>query len=186
MEINRKKSLKIIALLVTSLLISFASAETYTELFMSATPISVGTAGVYFVSGSNTTAMGGGDAINTAGTVATFDSIAAIKPGEVRTYEEAVKVTNNAGSTKTLEMTLDSLTGMFSNNFDEINMTLLAANGTALGQTIKILPSGSNVTTTGNVLIADGATYTIRWVINAKLAATTGQSINVVLKVKVS
>lgn len=186
MEINRKKSLKIIALLVTSLLISFASAETYTELFMSATPISIGTAGVYFVAGANTTAMGGIDAINTAGTVVTFDTITAIQPGEIRTYEKAVNITNNAGAEKTLNMSLYSLTGYFSNNFDYINITILNGSGTSQGQTIKFLPSGTNITSTGNVQIANSATFTVKWVIKAKNSATTGQSINVTLKVKVS
>jgi len=187
MEINSKKSLKILALLITSLLISFASAETYTELFMHATPISIGSPGVYFVAGANTTAMGGGDAINSQGTEVTFDTITAVKPGEVRTYEKAVNITNNAGAAKTLNMSLDSLTGMFSNNFEYINITIVASNGTALGQTIKILPSpGTNITSTGNINIVDSATYTIKWVIKAKTTATSGQSINVTLRVKVS
>jgi hypothetical protein len=186
MEINSKKSLKILALVITSLLISFASAETYSELFMNAAPITIGSAGVYFVAGTNTTAMGGINAINTAGTVVTFNAIT-IEPGETKTYAQAVNITNNAGAAKTLNMSLDSLAGMFSTNFEYINITIVASNGTALGQTIKILPSpGTNITSTGNINIANSATYTIKWVIKAQTTATTGQSINVTLRVKVS
>ena len=104
MNKNYKKPLKFLILLLTSLLISFVSAQSYSELFMHGTPITIGSAGVQFVSGANTTVMGGGDAINAAGTEVTFDTIANIEPGETRTYDQAVNISNTAGSTKTLNM----------------------------------------------------------------------------------
>jgi len=185
MKINYKKSLKLITLLITSLFISFASAATYSELFMHATPISIGTAKTKFVTGANTTTMGGSDAINTAGTEVTFDIIPTIEPGETRTYEQAVNITNGAGSTKTLNMSLYSITGNFSTNFDYINVTIIAANGTSLGSNIEIVSSGTNVTSTGNIQMANGELWTVRWIITAKTTATEGQSTSVTLKVKV-
>jgi hypothetical protein len=185
MKLNYKKSLKLITLLITSLLISFVSAQSYSELFMHGTPISIGTAKVKFVAGANTTTMGGLDAINTAETVVTFDTILAIEPGEIRTYEQAVNITNGATSPKTINISLVSLTGPFSANFEYINITMIDASGTTKGNSIKIVSSGENVTETGGQQIANGATWRIRWIIKAKTSATNGQSINVTFKVKV-
>jgi len=185
MKINYKKTLKLITLLITSLLISFASAETYSELFMHAAPISIGTAGVKFVAGADTVTLGGSDAINTAGTEVTFDTIPAISPGNTTTYAQAVNITNNAGIKKTLNMSRYSITGNFSTNFEYINVTLIAKNGTSLGASIQIVSSGNNVSSTGNVKMLNGETWTVQWIIKTKTNATTGQSTSVTLKVKV-
>ncbi|UCG37180.1 MAG: hypothetical protein JSV64_02590, partial [Candidatus Bathyarchaeota archaeon] len=109
MKLDNRKILKFAVLLISTILIGFVSAATYSELFMYGTPISIGTASVTFTSGANTTAMGGGDAINSQGTEVTFDTIAALEPGEIRTYEEAVNITNGAGSTKALNVSLSAL-----------------------------------------------------------------------------
>jgi len=186
MKINYKKSLKLITLLLASLLISFASVQAYSELFMYGTSISIGTASVHFVAAGNTTTMGGNDAINTAGTVVTFDTIPAIGPGETRTYEQAVNITNNAGSSKTINISLVSLTGQFSANFEYINVTMIARNGTLMGNSIKIVSSGGeNVTETGGKTMLTNEMWRIRWIIKAKSDATNGQSITVTFKVKV-
>jgi hypothetical protein len=185
MKMNYKKSTKLIVLLVSSLLIAFASATTYSELFMHATPISIGTADLIFTPGGNTTTMGGGDAINTAATEVTFDSIPAVKPGETRTYEQAVNITNNAGSTKTINMSVYSLTGQFTNNFDYINITIFDAAGTKQGSSVEIVSSGTNVTETGPISMANGLEWTIKWIIKAKIDATNGQSTSVTLRMKV-
>ena len=184
MNKNYKKPLKFLILLLTSLLISFVSAQSYSELFMHGTPITIGSAGVQFVSGANTTAMGNTDAINAAGTEVTFDEIS-IEPGETLTYDQAVNISNTAGSTKTLNMSLSSLTGNFSTNFNYINITIFNGTGSAMGNDIEIVSSGTNVTYTGAIQIADNAEYTVRWIINAKTTATDSESINITFKVKV-
>jgi len=185
MNANAKKSLKIIALLATSLLISFVSAETYTELFMNGTPITIGSAGVKFTTGTNTTTMGGGDAINTQGTEVTFDAIPAIEPGQTITYDQAVNITNNSGATKTLNVSLYSLTGTFSTNFDYVNITVLNAAGVTQGSNIELVGTGSNTTSTGSLSISNGDIWIVRWIIKTRTDATDGQSINLTLKVKV-
>ena len=185
MNKNPRKAIKFILLLLSSLLISFASVAAYTEMFMHGQPITIGTAGVQFVNGGNTTTMGGSDAINAAGTEVTFDTIPSIEPGEIRTYIQAVNITNTSGSTKTINMSLYSLTGPFSANFEYINVTIIAANGTALGNSIQIVSSGTNVTSTGTLSMLNGETWTVRWIIKAKTTATNGQSINISFKVKV-
>jgi len=185
MEPNHKRSLKLIVLLITSLLVSFASAQSYSELFMHGTDITIGTAGVAFTAAANTTTMGGADAINTAGTEVTFDTIPNIEPGETRTYDWAVNITSSAGQTKTLNMSLHSLTGNFSTNFDYINITIFNGTGSAMGNDIEIVSSGSNVTSNGNLQMTNGEVWTVRWIIKAKTTATNGESCNITLKVKV-
>jgi len=185
MKINIKKSLKFVTLLLSSLLISFVSAEAYSELFMKGMPITIGSATVKFVAGDDTTNLGGEDAINTAGTIVTFDLIT-IKPGEVLTYNEAVNITNNAGSAKNITITLDSLTGDFQTNFDYINITIIAGNSTTLGS-IKVFPEGeeTNNTEVGPLTMLNGETWAVQWSLKADTNATESQSINIVLKVKV-
>lgn len=185
MNVNYKKTLKFATLLIASLLIATVSAATYTELFMSGTTIRIGTASVHFVAAANTTTMGGSDAINSQGTEVTFDQIPDLEPGETRTYEKAVNITNGATSQKTINISLVSLTGSFSANFEYINITMFDVSSSQKGNSIRIVSSGTNVTETGGQLIANGATWRIRWIIHAKTTATNGQTINVIFKVKV-
>lgn len=183
MKMNHKKILKLVTLLVTSLLIGYVSAQTYSELFMYATPITIGQAGVKFVTATNMTDMGG--SINPAGTTVTFSGVT-IEPGQTVTYDKAVNITSSASGVKNLTMTRESITGSFSTNFDYINVTIIAANGTSLGNSIEIVSSGTNVTTTGVISgITNGETWTVRWIIKTKLGATNGESTSVTLKVKV-
>jgi len=185
MEMKYKRAMKFVVLLLTSLLIGAASVAAYTEMFMHGNNITIGTAGVQFVAGSNTTTLGGIDAINTQGTEVIFDTIPNIAPGELKTYSEAVNISNGAGSVKTISVSFYSLTGDWSLNFDYISLTVIAANGTALGNTINITSSGTNVTSTGNIRMNNGEEWALKWVIKAKTGATNGQSITIVYKIKV-
>jgi len=182
MNVNYKKTIKLIALLITSLLISFASAQSYSELFMYGTDITIGTADVKFVAGGNTTTMG---SINTPGTEVTFNTIPDIKPGETRTYIQAVNITNNAASPKTINISFVSLTGPWSTNFDYINVTMIDASGTQQGNSIEIVSSGTNVTETTGQSLPNGQTWTIKWIIKAKQGAAVTESISITFKVKV-
>jgi hypothetical protein len=182
MKMNHR-ILKLVTLLATSLLIGYVSAQTYSELFMYATPIAIGQAGVKFVTATNMTDMGG--STNPAGTTVTFSGVT-IEPGQTVTYDKAVNITSSASGVKNLTMTRDSITGNFSTNFDYINVTIIAANGTSLGNSIEIVSSGNNVTTTGVINgITNGETWTVRWIIKTKADATNGESTSVTLKIKV-
>jgi hypothetical protein len=183
MKPNYKKSLKFAILLITSLLIVFASVAAYSEMFMYGSPISIGTAGMQFTNGDNTTSISSGG-ITGGGTLITFNGIS-LEPGQEKTYEEAVNITNTSGSAKTLNVSLVSLTGQFSTNFVEINVTMIDASGAVKGNVIKIVSSGSNVTETGGQQIANNEEWRIRWTIRAKNTATTGQQIVVTFKVRV-
>lgn len=184
MNMNYKKSLKLMTLLITSMLIAIASVAAYNEMFMYATPISIGTASVQFTDGDDTSAIST-LGITSAGTEVTFDNIASIQPGETRTYEEAVNITNTSGSTKTINISLVSLTGQFSENFEYLNITMLDKDDNIKGNIIRIVSSGDNVTETTGQQIDNNAEWRIRWIIKAKVDATQSESISVTFKVKV-
>lgn len=185
MKTNYRKAIKLVVLSLTALLIGLASVAAYTDMFMHATPITIGTAAVKFVNGTDTVTMGGADAINTPQTEVTFDSIPSIQPGETRTYDQAVNITNGAGAAKTINVSLYTITGDFSTDFDYINITIIAENGTALGNSIEIVSSGTNVTSTGNLGMGIAEEWTVRWIIKAKTGATNGNSFDITLRVKV-
>jgi hypothetical protein len=184
MKTNYRKAIKFAVLSLTALLIGLASVAAYSEMFMYGTGITIGTAGVKFVSAGNTTTMGGGDAINTPGTEVTFDTIT-IEPGQTLTYDQAVNITNSAGSAQTINISFVSLTGPWSTNFDYINVTMIDPSGTQKGNSIEIVSSGSNVTETTGQSLPNGETWTVRWIIKAKTGATETESISITFKVKV-
>ena len=189
MEGNRstRKILKMTLLLITSLLIGYVSAASYTELFMYGTPITIIGSKVYFVDGSNTTTISSAG-IQGNGTTITFDQIE-ITPGETLIYEEAVNITNKAGVSKTLNLSLDSISGDFTtNNFEYINVSVIATNGTTMGNIIHIVPPGSsdtNTTSTGPITMPSNVEWSIKWVIKAANTATINDSISVTIKVRV-
>lgn len=189
MNAKYKKSLKIISLLITAIIIGTVSAASYSELFMTGSPITVGTASVIFTSGSNTTDLTSGVGIVAPYTSVTFDNITGIEPGETRTYEQAVNITNNAEASKDVTIDLYSITGYFDTNFDYINITMIAANGSPQGNSIEIVSIGApanNVTSTDAATMASGDVWAVKWIIKAKTDATPGQSFSITLKVTVA
>jgi hypothetical protein len=183
MKAEYRKALKIMVLLLTSMLISFVSAATYSELYMKATPITISGAQLKFTLGANTTDIG---TINSAGTEVTFTGMT-VNVSETKTYEQAVNITNYGSGTKTINLTLSSLTGPFSANFEFINITILDENEDQQGNMIRITPyAGQNVTSTGNIQMPGGNTeWTVKWVIKAKTDASEGAEVNVILILRV-
>jgi hypothetical protein len=180
--LKNKKSLKIVALLAASLIIASASAATYSELYMYGT-ITIGSANVVFVAGTDTGTLST-SGVSTAGTEITFDKTS-IMPGEIQTYPEAVKIQNNAGADKSIVLDVTSLTGPFSNNFDYIYIEMNDTTSAMQGAQIQMLPTGTNVTTTGSVTIPTGETWTVQWTIAAKIDATPADSISLTVKLTV-
>jgi hypothetical protein len=186
MNAKYKKTLKIVTLIITSLIIATVSAASYSELFMYGTDITIGSAGVIFTAGSDTSEVTGGTGIVSPYTTVTFDNMTNIQPGETRTYSEAVNITNSAGVTKDVSIDLDgSLSGAFSDNFDYIYISMVNGTGTTQGTQIQLLPTGSNVTSTGSVSMSDGEVWSVSWIIKAKIDATDGQAVSLTLKVTV-
>jgi hypothetical protein len=182
MKLNYKKNLKMITLLISSVLIATVSAGTYSELFLYGTGIKITDNRVILVAGANTTAIST-NGVENSGTTVTFDKITIAK-GITLTYDETVKIQNNAGATRTVVLDVTSLTGPFSANFDYVYIAMFDG-ATQKGAQIQMVSTGSNVTTTGSVSMPNSALWTVQWIIKAKVTATADAQISLTVKVTV-
>lgn len=130
-EIPFKKPLKLLALLMTSLLIAGASAAVYYSLSMQPT-VRVSTPVVKFVAGDDSgTANATG--YSTDGTWVAFYSLKAY-PNATLTYGQAINISNTVSSEKLIRLrhgTINNNTG--TSNFTSIVFKLIAKNGTQVG-----------------------------------------------------
>jgi len=179
MNINYKKSLKLITLLLSSLLIAFVSAQTFSELYMRATPITVSSADVVFTGGGDTATIG---QIYYGGTEVNFTGMQ-VKQGETQTYQEAVNITNNASLAKNITLTVISTSGNLT-AFNYVNVSVIDENGDLKGQSIYI-STGSNTTTTGKIAMDNGKEWAVRWEISAATHAEAGTELYVTIKLTV-
>jgi hypothetical protein len=179
-----KKSLKIVTLLISSIIIATVAADSFSELYMHGTDVTIKAASVYFSEGGNTTLLCS-TALPAAATDVDFDQIPQIEAGSTVTYQEAVNITNGAGASKDVTIALDSITGDFDTNFDYLNITMINTSNVTQGNNIEIVSTGSNVTTTGPATMADGDIWAVRWIIKAKTEATATESFSITLKVTV-
>jgi hypothetical protein len=179
MNAKYKKSLRIVTLLITSVIIGTVAAAEYSELFMYGSNITITDSRVILVAGTDTPTISSAG-IENSGTTVTFNQIS-IAIGETLTYNEAVKIQNNAGAAKNIVIDVTTLTGPFSDNFDYIYITMYDG-VTQKGAQIQMLPSGSNVTSTGTVSIPNTSTWTVQWIIKAKLTATPSAAISLTAK----
>ena len=184
-SIKSKKSLKIVTLLISSIIIATVAADSFSELYMHGTDVTIKAASVYFSEGGNTTLLCS-TALPAAATDVDFDQIPQIEAGSTVTYQEAVNITNGAGASKTINMAYDSITGTFDTNFDYVNITMIDTDGNPVGDSIQIVSTGSNVTTTGDQTMADQEEWAVRWIIKAKTAATPAATFGITFKVTVS
>jgi hypothetical protein len=174
MNVKFKKSLKIVSLLITAIFIASGSVYAYSQLFMYGT-ITITDNRVILVNGDDTLTISA-SGVEDYGTTVTFDQVNIAKD-ELLTYDQAVKIQNNAGSAKDMDLEVTSLTGPFSSNFDYIYITVFDATVNPIGTQIRMLPSGSNVTSTGTISIPDGQTWTVQWIIKASVDATAAEAI---------
>jgi hypothetical protein len=183
MNAKYKKSLKIVTLLITAIIIATEAAYAYSELFMYGSGITITDTRVTLVDGSDTLTIST-NGVENSGTTVDFDKIT-IAVDELLTYDEAVNIQNTAGSAKDLDLTVTGLTGEFSTNFDYIYIQVFDETPTEAGAQIQMLPSGSNVTTTGTISIPNGETWTVQWTIKASVGATATESIDMTVQLTV-
>lgn len=186
MNINYKRSLKFLTLLIMSILIATVSASTYYTMFLHSHNIGVDTGNkVYFTQGSDwtgTSAMGDGNQ------TVTLDSLKGGN-GTAATIRDPLRIYNNDTTDHTINLKLDSWDGNSQGQLNYINVTLYDAvptGGNAKGQTIYLLPGGSGqVNETGTQTITSGSTWRVEWVIYWKSTAVS-QTVNVDLKIEVN
>lgn len=179
MKLNYKKSLKLITLLITSILIATVSAQLYDKMYMKATPIGVEGIGVKFTSGNETSIAGG--TFNGQGTEVTFSNMKG-KPGVTKTYGQAVNITNtNSTYDFKIELKLDSWTGAGHANLTCVNVTVYNNAGIKQGTTINLVPAQTGATTTTQLTIPASKVWSVEWVILWADTAVITDTIDVTL-----
>lgn len=169
MKLNYKKSLKLITLLISALIIATASATSY-NMFMNST-VGVKTTGMKFVlHDPDYTTCGG--SITDNNQKVTFSSMNGIAGSEA--IYVPVDINNADTGGHDIELTLDSWTGASQTKLYNITVTMY--NGaTKEGASIVLKPTseGTSVTTSGTVTIGASETWTVEWTVYWKGTATT-------------
>lgn len=169
MKINYKKSLKLITLLLSSILIATVSAGVYYSLTMTST-ISVATTDVYFVKGVDNVTAG-----VTLGSDNTTAQLTALKayPNITTTYNDPIKVRNNATSGSTnIRLGHVSLSGD-ATQFIFVNFTLMGTEERALDYTSDGSSWAIPSTQTDWISIPTGLEWSIKIETKAKAGATS-------------
>ena len=149
-KILRNRSLKLLTLLLTSMLIATASAAVYNYMYVQSEDISAKVAKVTFASAADSTAAG--FSAGTNGTYASFNSMAGW-PNATRTYQATCGIQNSHTAAVEIELKFD-LAGDWSGDTGQIDsITVILRNtagGTQQGTTITVGSAGS---TTGAINI---------------------------------
>lgn len=182
-QIRSSKSLKLLFLVLSSLLIASVSASIYYTMYMNTT---VGVAGnkVKFGPGTDFTTSGG--TISNANQTVTFTSMDG-QIGSLATISDPVNINNtDASNAHNIELKLSSWTGNTQTHLYYINVTMYDGS-TKKGANIYLVPGGSGqVSTTGVVSIPAIAVWRVQWDIYWNGDATISDSVTVNLQLVVS
>jgi len=182
-SLKNKKSLKIAALLVSSLLIAGVSASTYYTMLMTTNVSVSGQNLVMFSPGADWGSSTMGDNNQTC-TLALSGAA-----GSIATYPSPVVINNTDTSNGyTVNLQLDSWDGDAETELNYINVTVYndVSAGTQQGDTIYLVPGGSGqVETTGDLTLPASGTWRVEWTIYWKATATS-ETVTVNLKLVVS
>ncbi len=187
LDLKHKKSLRFGLLLLSTLLITSASALVYYSI-VARTTATTSTAGVKFLTGSDTPA---GYFINSAGTYASI-SVKSY-PNATLTYDRALNVSNTDASTHQVRIRSVAISGgssSYQNSTSKIEFDFLNAAGTVQGSITYTAPgkttwtqtaTGTGACITGSCTSAQYVTisanptqWTIRIITVADAAAATG------------
>lgn len=175
---NRKKLLRTLFLLLSSLLIVTATASVLNVMYMQASPIPAEAAKIQFVTAADSTAAGA--SIGTNGTYVLLNSMAGW-PNSTRTYQAAVGIQNLDTVARTIELKFDQA-GDWSGDTGNIDFITVivrdTAGGTQQGATINIGAAGSS---TGAISIPASTTWVVEWNIKWKAGALSTNTVSVKL-----
>jgi len=180
MEIKRilsSKSMKLVTLLLTSLLIASASAAVYYSLSFQPRVTVQGAPAVNFTSGDDTPA---GSTVNSAWARLLFKSY----PNATLTYDEGMNISNGDSVSHQIRLRHVSITPTSGNqavsNFTLIRFTLIAQNGTT-ATTFEYSTSGdtwNTPATTSYYIIPNGQEWTLKVETLSPAAATASTEAN--------
>jgi len=163
MKINLKKSLKLVTLLITSILIAAVSAQVYSYMYIDGS-VTIGTAKMIWLEGENAP----GDTTISGGTV-TIDLD--IQPGINQNFTECLFLKNNDTASHNLTMTVT--TNVSTSTFEWFN-TYIYENATVPGvwtyvDTLTMTTQSDSYSTyTGNTPLDSGEYYRLSFDVKAK------------------
>lgn len=178
MNINYKKSLKFITLLLASSLIATASATVYTQMSLTGT---VGVAGLSlkWVAGTNPNVT-----CNIVGSLCTLTGLNGY-PGQTTTYNDTVRITNAGSSTATFNITTTGCTGS-TNNLTSIYVKIYNSTDGSLLNTLNVWVNNTIGNPLTSLQIGAGVTWKLGWDITWSVNATISDSVNVALRLDVN
>lgn len=182
MEIRKalfRKSIKLLTLLLTSMLIATASAAMYNYMFQTAT---IGVQGMnleWRLGADSTTA---GTTIN--GVTATMTGLNG-PPNGTRVYTDPVELKNIGASDATFDLLIDPAVSGDTAYMDSIVVRLYSLNTSAYIQNITIWSNGAEGSDATGLIIPVNHVWRFEWEIHWKSTALVSHSVIVNLKVKV-
>jgi hypothetical protein len=178
MNINYKKSLKLITLLITSMLIATVSATIYDYMYLDADIGVEGMSLAWTLGADNETA---GTQIN--GVTATLTQLKG-PPNGTRIYADPVRLNNTGVSQVTFDLLVDTVSGDTS-ELDSIYVRIYSLNTSAWIQNVTVWESGAKGSDATGLPIPADNMWRFQWEIKWKSTATTAHSATVNLKIKV-
>jgi flagellar hook protein FlgE len=181
MKLNYKKSLKLVTLLVTAVLIATASAEVYNYLNFTA---GVGVEGLNL--NWDDDSIDSGLSANIQGVLCTLTGLKG-PAGGTRTYSTAINLTSTAATTFDIEVvSVTTAGGSGTTVLTSIAVRIYDDSGgpSTLKGTLNVFSGGSAGTTPVTDLTMTGAdSWRLEWDITWSASATVSDSVTVTLKV---
>ena len=177
MKINYRKSLKLITLLITSLLIATVSAEIYDYLYQDAT-ISVEGLTLEWTLGADNATAG----TQIAGSTCTLTNLKG-PPNGTRIYGDPARLNNTGASSTTFDLLIDQVTGNTS-QMDSIIVKLYNVTNDASMGNLTVWSGGSQGSDLTSLTIAANTKWRFQWEVTWKSTATTSHSVTVNLKIR--
>jgi hypothetical protein len=178
MNINYKKSLKLLTLLITSLLIATVSATIYDYMYLNG---SVGVQGMTLKWVNGADYSDAGTQIN--GVTATLTQLKG-PPNGTRIYADPVRLWNDGASDATIDVLIDDVAGDTS-EMDSIVVRIYDLNTTSSVQNMTIWSGGAKGSDATSLLVTSYHAWRFQWEIKWKSTATTSDSVTVNLQIKV-
>jgi hypothetical protein len=178
MNVKYKKSLKIVTLLVTALLIATASAQVYNYLNFTA---GVGVEGLNL--NWDAGSIESGLSADIDGVLCTLTGLKG-PAGGTRNYTTAINLTSTAATTFDIEVV--SVTGASTVNLTSITVRIYDESGgpSTLKGTLNVFSGGSAGTTpVTDLSMTEADSWRLEWEITWAATATTSDSVTVTLKV---
>jgi hypothetical protein len=178
MKLNYKKSLKLVTLLISALLIATASATIYDYMYLNG---NVGVQGMALAWVTGNDGTDSGTSIN--GVTASLTNLKG-PPNGTRIYADPVRLNNTGASSITYDLLIDAVSGD-TTYLDSIYVRIYSINTTLSIQNVTVWASGAKGSDVIGLNIPADNIWRFQWEITWKSTATVSNSVTVNLKLKV-